>query len=500
MLSKSKFILGQQCHKSLWLKLNDYEETNPVDESAKDRLKAGNDVGEEAKMLFPGGVNIEFYGDDYQKMCDLTQEAIAKDTDAIYEASFIEDNIFIRVDIMHKTPSGWDIYEVKSSSALKDYHKEDLSLQWYVLNKVKNLELNKAYVVTMNNEYVKDGDIDPKEIFKLHDLTDEVLLKQPEIEKESRLLKLVSSSKDVPKINIGPHCKAPHGCVYVDSCWPKSSKDNDSIFTLYRMRLDKKIDLYNQGIDTFKKIESTSKFNLTQQNQIKAYRLNEPVIDKVKIKEFINTIEYPLSYFDFETFTDAIPSFNGQRPHMQIPFQYSLHIQENENTELKVIRKTHKGFIADHNKDPRRDIAESMLINFPLKGSIMAFNQSFEKNCIKSLAEHCPDLAKGLLDLNNRFVDLIDPFRGGGYYHSSFKGSFSLKNVLPAMCPNDSDLDYKKLEIGNGALASSAYKHLRDSSEEEIEQTRKNLSNYCWTDTYAMVAIYNKLLTLVGKI
>ena len=102
--------------------------------------------------------------------------------------------------------------------------------------------------------------------------------------------------------------------------------------------------------------------------------------------------------------------------------------------------------------------------------------------------------------ISNSFVDLIDPFRGGGYYHSSFKGSFSLKNVLPAICPNDSNLDYKKLEIGNGAVASSAFKHLRDSSEEEIEQTRKNLFDYCWTDTYAMVAIFNRLLTLAGKI
>ena len=58
----------------------------------------------------------------------------------IYEASFIIEDVFIRVDIMHLSPEGWDIYEVKSSSTLRSYHKEDASLQWYVLDKVIELE------------------------------------------------------------------------------------------------------------------------------------------------------------------------------------------------------------------------------------------------------------------------------------------------------------------------------------------------------------------------
>ena len=119
---------------------------------------------------------------------------------------------------------------------------------------------------------------------------------------------------------------------------------------------------------------------------------------------------------------------------MQMPFQYSLHIQNDENQALN-IDDNHFEFIADPNKDPRRAIAESMIQNLPKKGSIMAYNESFEKSCIKNLAEYCPDLAEDLLALNKRFVDLIEPFRGGGYYDSEFRGSFSIKKVLPAICP-----------------------------------------------------------------
>ena len=124
-------------------------------------------------------------------------------------------------------------------------------------------------------------------------------------------------------------------------------------------------------------------------------------------------------------------------------------------------------------------------------------NKSFEQGCIKSLADHCPDIASDLLALNERFVDLIDPFRGGGYYHHDFKGSFSIKNVLPAICPHNKELDYKNLDINNGAMASSSYKHMRDMSQDEIVLMRKKLFDYCWLDTYAMYAIYLKLLEAV---
>ena len=138
-----------------------------------------------------------------------------------------------------------------------------------------------------------------------------------------------------------------------------------------------------------------------------------------------------------------------------------------------------------------------MIKNFPKEGSIMAYNESFEKKRIESLAEYCPDLSDELLALNERFIDLIEPFRGGGFYHSNFKGSFSIKNVLPAICPNNQELDYKTLDISNGGMAMSAYKELRNSAKiTDIETTRINLFKYCRLDTYAMYAIYKKIIQI----
>ena len=497
MLSKSKFILGQQCIKSFWLDINHVEPTNPPDDGAKDRLSAGNEVGEISKQIFSGGEEVPYLPGEEKEMFRITKKFIDDGVTSIYEGSFIYDDIFVRVDLMHKTKKGWDIYEVKSSSSVRSYHEYDASIQWYVLKKLKILDLNKVFIITLNNKFSKKKKINPINLFNIHSATEIANKNKLEVENKINELKEISISHKEPELKIGLHCKKPHACVYFDKCWPSSINEINSVFKLYRLPLKKKLKLYNEGIDTYEKITNTESFSSIQKLQLEAYKKKTPVINKNKIKAFINKIKYPISYFDFETFTDAIPIFDKQRPHMQMPFQYSLHIQMNEDEKLE-IDDNHFEFIAEHEKDPRRSIAESMIKNFPKNGTIMAYNQSFEKRCVQSLAEYCPDLSDELLALNERFIDLIEPFRGGGFYHSKFKGSFSIKNVLPVICPTNSVLDYKALDISNGGMAMSAYKELRNSSNNvDIETTRKNLFKYCRLDTYAMYAIYIKLLQII---
>ena len=497
MLSKSKFILGQQCIKSFWLDINNIEPTNPPDDGAKERLSAGNEVGEISKQIFSGGKEVPYLPGEEKEMFRITKKFIDDGVTSIYEGSFICDDIFVRVDLMHKTKKGWDIYEVKSSSSVRSYHEYDASIQWHVLKKLNIFDLNEVFIITLNNKFSKKKKINPINLFNIHPVTEIVDKNKLEVENKINELKEISMSHKEPELKIGLHCKKPHACVYFDKCWPSNINEINSVFKLYRLPLKKKLKLYNEGIDTYEKITNTESFSSIQKLQLEAYKKKTPVINKNKIKTFINKIKYPISYFDFETFTDAIPIFDKQRPHMQMPFQYSLHIQMNEDEKLE-IDDNHFEFIAEHDKDPRRSIAESMIKNFPKDGTIIAYNQSFEKRCVQSLAEYCPDLSDELLALNERFIDLIEPFRGGGFYHSKFKGSFSIKNVLPVICPSNSVLDYKALDINNGGMAMSAYKELRNSSKNvDIETTRKNLFKYCRLDTYAMYAIYIKLLQII---
>ena len=461
-----------------------------MDDGAKDRLKVGEEVGNIAKNLFSGGLEIDFNMNDIDLMIKQTSEAI-KSGKPIYEATFLNEDILVRVDLMVKEGEGWNMYEVKSSSSIKKYHYEDAAFQWYALSLVPELKMNRGYVITLNNKYMNDEKRDISNLFDLTDVTEFIKNEAENIPDKINSFKEVINLKDSPDIQIGAQCSKPHLCQYKNDCWPL--EEVDSIFSLYRMKSKDKIDLYNSGIKRFDQLPKDFKLTEIQEKQILSIKKSKPIINYEKINDFISQIIYPVSYLDFETFQEAIPSYKKQRPYSQMPFQFSLHIQNEPLGDLE-----HYEFIADHGCDPRSDIAEKLLQWIPPDGTIIAYNQSFEISCIKALADVNQNISLSLLELNDRFLDLIIPFRKGYYYHPLFNGSFSIKKVLPALCPNDSELSYDKLNITNGGDASLTYKNLNDITPDEYEKVLSDLYAYCNLDTLAMVKILEHLI-LINK-
>lgn len=483
-LSKSQYIRGLQCHKSLWLYKHNPELRDTPDSSQESLFNTGHDVGELACQLFPNGIEIKFDPNNFDSMVSKTKELIENGCEVIYEASFKENGIFAMADILVKNGDGWDIYEVKASTDVKEYHLNDASIQWYSISKAINL--NRAYIVHINNQYIRQGDLNINELFTITDITDEVQNRQYQIPFNLEQMELMLD-EDMPNIDIGTHCSDPNNCDFGGHCW----KDipYPSIFNLYWMNSNKKFEMYYKGMKSYEDIPKDFKLNTTQQLQVDTYKTKKPYIDKPIIKSFLDTIEYPINFFDFETFQNAIPRFDNQRSYMQIPFQYSLHILYEDGT------MEHKEFLGDENSDPRNDLINQMLSDITPTGSIVAYNQSFEISRIKELAQFNSSKKDQLLTLNERFVDLIVPFRGRGYYHPNFNGSFSIKSVLPAMFSNDPELDYKKLgsmQNGGDAMDTFANLHLlKDKSKRDT--IRKDLLAYCHLDTLAMVRIWQKL-------
>ena len=215
-------------------------------------------------------------------------------------------------------------------------------------------------------------------------------------------------------------------------------------------------------------------------------------IDKNNIKKFLNTLSYPLYFLDFETFQMSIPKYDGVKPYMQIPFQYSLHYYDVDNN------LNHKEFLAQADIDPRRKLAEQLVKDIPKNVCVLAYNMSFEKTVIKNLASLYPDLSKSLMNIYDNIKDLMIPFKSRDYYTKNMHGSYSIKYVLPALFPDDPSLDYHNLElVHNGSEAMDIYANLGKKSKEEQSIIRKNLLKYCYLDTYAMVKIYDKLIEIV---
>ena len=207
----------------------------------------------------------------------------------------------------------------------------------------------------------------------------------------------------------------------------------------------------------------------------------------------MDTLTYPLYFLDFETYQEAIPSFDGIRPFMQIPFQYSLHYIDSMDGELK-----HKEFLAEAGIDPRRSLAEALVRDIPKDVCSLAYNMAFERTVIKNLAELYPDLSDHLLNIRNNMKDLMVPFHNRDYYVKEMHGSYSIKAVLPSLFPGDPELDYHNLPVVHkGDEASNAYATLSNYSEEEQDTIRKGLLVYCQLDTYAMVKIWEKFKEII---
>ena len=487
-LSKSQYIRGLQCHKSLWLYKNKPELRDTPNQAQESLFNTGFDVGDLAKELFPDGVEIEFDSSDFDGMLTKTKELINNGCEVIYEATFKENGIFAMADILVKNQDSWDIYEVKASTNVKEYHLNDASVQWYSLNNAINL--NKIYIVHINNSYERNGTLDIKNLFSIVDITEEVQNRQYQIPFNIEQIDLMLKD-DMPNIDIGTYCNNPNSCDFEGHCWKHIP--NPSVFNLYWMNSSKKFEMYYKGIVNYEDIPLDFALNITQKLQVETFKSNEPYIDKSIINEFIETVKFPINFFDFETFQNAIPRFDKQRPYMQIPFQYSLHILHEDGT------LEHKEFLGDENSDPRNALINQMLNDIFPNGSIMAYNQAFEITRIKELANYNIEKKDELLALVDRFVDLIVPFRGRGYYHPDFNGSFSIKSVLPAMFPNNDELNYKKLgSIQNGGDAMDTFANLyllKDKSKRD--EIRKDLLAYCHLDTLAMVRIFEKLKEII---
>jgi len=404
------------------------------DAQTQNRFDTGNEVGEVAKDLFPGGVEIVHDRDNYQGMIEQTTRLIGEGAAVIYEASFREKGVFIMADILVRNGDVWDVYEVKSSTSVKPYHENDAAIQWYVLN--HQIPLGRIHIVHIDNSYVFTGELDV--------------------------------------------------CDFRAFCL--NSVPKPSVLDLYRLSGERKFELFHQGLVNYEDLKNLP-LNATQSLQVKTGMSREPHVDKYRIGEFLAGATYPINFLDFETFNSAIPKYEGQRPYMQIPFQYSLHILHEDGL------LEHKEFLAKEHQDPRPLFVEKLVEDVTVTGTIVAYNQSFEKMIIRGLADEFRELENVLLDMTIRFIDLIVPFRGLMYYHPNFNGSFKLKSVLPAMFPEDEKASYKDLDIQDGEMAMASYARLdRTDNIEEKKRIKGALLAYCELDTLAMVKIWQKLV------
>lgn len=493
-LSKSKYTRFCQCPKMLWLDKNK-PGLAVQDEALLKRFEEGNEVGDLAMGLLGDYVEVTTLNRDgtlnIPAMLAKTKTLVAAGAKNICEASFQAKNCFCAVDILHAENGGYAIYEVKSSTQISEVYLWDVAYQKWVSEQA-GISVTGTYIVYINNEYVRDGEIDIRKLFKIQNVWEEIAPFYGLVEGNIARAREYMKQTEEPEMRIGCQCKNPYECAYWQYCSRNLPKP--SVFDLYRISFKEACGYYNDGIASYDDcIKSGVKLSEKQLMQIKHAQLDLPTyVDKVGVQQFLNGLRYPLYFLDFETYQTCVPLYDGTKPFQQVPFQYSLHYITGANGNLQ-----HNEFLADEREDPRRKLAERLCEDIPLGACVLAYNKAFECTRIKELAEAFPDLADKLLHIKDNIRDLLDVFQGGYVYNRAMGGSFSIKSVLPALFPDNPDLNYHNLaDVHNGTEAMGAYLELRKTSGEERESLRKSLLAYCKLDTMAMVMLWQKLKEL----
>ncbi len=491
-ISKSKYCLALQCQKINWLDRNMPEVKTPSADM-EERMREGNEVGDLAMGLLGDYVEVTVLDEngkiDIPAMIDATRVELERGTVNICEASFSYNGAYCAVDILHRENDGYAIYEVKSSSEVKDVYLSDISYQKYVLEHC-GIKVTGLYIVHINKEYVFDGELKLNELFTIEDVAELADGKKAEVVPTLTEAERIMASVSEPKIDLSIGCHKPYDCQYFDYC--SRHLPSPSVFDLYRLSFDKKLDFYHKGQYDFPSLVATGRIKNDKQLRQIDFELNnrEAHIDKEKLQAFLDSIHYPIYFLDFETFKTVIPKYIGTKPNQPIPFQYSLHYIEKEGGELR-----HCEFLGEPEHDPRRAIAESLVKDISSGACILIYNKSFEPARLRELAEEFEDLSDRLCEMADSIVDLLEPFQKGYYYNRSMGGSFSIKSVLPAMFPSDPDLDYHNLEgVHNGAEAMAIYPAMTYMSPSDRAKARKNLLQYCKLDTLATVKVWEELV------
>ncbi len=492
-LSKSRYLAGLQCERRLWLTARRPELRTPPDAAQQAVFDQGHRVGELAHRLFPGGVLVEEGPDRLPEALERTRALLADPSvPAIFEAAFVHGEVQVRVDVLERLGRGvFGLREVKSAASVHPEHLHDVAVQRWVLESC-GLAVPSVELVLVDTEFVRpDGPEDAVDwggLFAREDVSRELGGADALVPDNVTLFHGTLAAEDEPDVEPGRHCTQPYACEFWDRC--TAAKPADWVFTLPGVRRPRLAELDARGIERIAEIPDDVLLSELQHRAREALRTGEAWVSR-ELGVALRVLEPPLWYLDFEAAMPAVPVWPGTRPYEQVPFQWSLQHGAADGT------LSQRSFLAEGDADPRRAFAESLIEALCSDDAPVTVWSSYEDTRLKALAEALPDLGPELQRLRHRLVDLYALTRAH-VYHPEFRGSFSIKNVAPALAPGFGWSGLGDVAEGGAAAASFAELARGGMPPEAAERTRRELLAYCERDTLAMVEVHRALREMTG--
>ena len=485
-LSKSKILAYRQCPKRLWLEIH---KPDLRDDSGSEAVFAiGHEVGDVARKIYdPDGrgvlIDIEElgHGEALARSAVLLRDGQIP----VFEAGMAAGGALAYADVMLPDLSdgrvAWKMIEVKSSTGVKDYHRDDIAVQTFIAAS-SGVRLSSVSLAHIDNSFIYPGDGNYQGLLAEVDLTAEAISRDGEVEEWIAGAQAVAALPDEPEAATGPHCTDPYTCGFCDYCNRDKVLAEYPISSLPRLHPSRRERIEAAGHDDLRDVPDELLGWI--QNRVKQCSITGATFfDAEGAAADLAPHGFPAYFLDFETAMFPVPIWKGTRPYQQLPFQFSLHILDASGS------LQHHGFLDLSGDDPSLACALSLIDLCGDHGPVFAYNAGFECRVMRELAGRFPNLATSLEAIIERVVDLL-PIARNRYYHPSQHGSWSIKAVLPAAIP---ELSYDDLDgVQDGNMAVEAFKEAihPDTTPERKKEIETQLAEYCKLDTFAMVRLW----------
>lgn len=478
---KSTWLTAQQCPTKAWLDVR--ADQKAPDEAALFRMEQGREIGDLAKELFPTGILVSGSG---TAAVEATQQLInISQTDTLFEPAFSSDKLTARADILTRTQGGWHALEVKSSFADTSSIRElvdDLAYTVFVLRRT-GVRVTKASLVLLSRAYRFGNGSDL--LFEILDKTGDV---------DARVVDFARLADSLPAMLFADTRPA---AFLLSACRDCDFFETDclgvgiahSVLELPGLHHTKLKRLSAAGIIDLAHTPTDLGLN-ERQERARSASIACTAFVSPSLGAALGIFQFPCHYLDFETVATVLPIYVGHACHRQVLTQFSIHRKEAIGSE-----PTHVEFLADATQDCEKLLAEALITALGDRGSVVVYS-SFEKTRISGLRDAYPDLAPALQAILDRLADML-PIIQEHVYDPAFRGSFSIKKVLPALVPT---LSYADLEVGDGDTAIARFARMARGtiSSEDVAFTRQQLLDYCKLDTLAMVRLHETLYALAS--
>jgi hypothetical protein len=499
LLTKTDYLNWLTCPGFAWVIRHRPEQAPPEDDTARRKLLAGSLIESLARTRFPGAVVIDT--DDPDAAVLATEEALTGGARVIFHATLRSGNgLLAEADALIHTDDGWHLLGIKSSAAdplkpngLVRKHLPELAFAVQALE-AAGIPIARGSLLHVDRRYRRNGAVDVDALLTQTDVTAALAASREDAARD--IARALTDLRD-PGTPAACEClrtTRANRCGLFHHFHPHIP-DYDTIYHISGIHRSTLLPAVDRGIVRLVDWPDDLPLAPKQRRQVDLARSGREIVATDKLAAFLGRLRYPLHFLDYETFQHPVPIWEGHAPQQQVPFQYSLHIVEEDGA---VHHREH--LCATRGENPVPGLVARLAEDMRPHGSVIVWNKAFEASRNAEMAALMPDREPFLSGVNRRMVDLADVVSKGWWLHPAFGGRWSLKSVLPVAAP---DLRYDDLEISEGGSASERWTQCMIDdpsplSDSEREATLAALRDYCRLDTLAMVRIWRHLRAMPG--